>query len=340
MWDTDTTAEERLFPAPGLKTAERANMAEDPFGGTQYTAQTQPPHIYRPIPRRIHTNGAHESDSPDPFQQTQGTPKTELSSRSSDFLAQLNARLLRTNNLYNGNAVEGTLDTGAPSRNKSLLNLTGSTLYGIYDDVGTGSADRSTVDTPWGTGAETPARHYSIGSNGSEGTGYENGLGSPDGGLRMKDRARRGTMDKLRQRTASMPPKPQRHGVWKAVFIAGKLLLLFAFGAVYGVIVSHLHDSRELSAVQVGGVDRESWTYLTGWGLAGLVLGSLLPYIDLVSGNDQEHQEGQNDDPTKQSEPTLGGQWNEVVRSVGAFVGIAFAIVRSLPHLLYYSITD
>jgi hypothetical protein len=122
--------------------------------------------------------------------------------------------------------------------------------------------------------------------------------------------------------------------VWKAIFIVGKLLSLFAFGAVYGVIVSHLHDTRELSAVQVGGVDRESWTYLAGWGLAGLVLGSLLPYVDLVSGSDQERREVQDDKSAKENEPTLGEQWNEVVRSVGAFVGIAFAIVSYLVYIV------
>lgn len=214
-------------------------------------------------------------------------------------------------------------------RNKSFVNMTRGALFGIYDEVGTSTAgDNSVADTPWGTGAETPARHLSTDSGYFATNGYENGMGSPDGGLRMKDLARRGTLDAQRQRSISLQaPKPQRHGIWKLAVVLAKLFSLFLFGAVYGVIVSHLHDTRELAAVQVGGVDRESWTYLAGWGLAGLTLGSLLPYVDLVSGSNLSDRAIQGQAPEKEGDSSSGEQWLEVVRSVGAFVGIAFAIV-------------
>lgn len=209
--------------------------------------------------------------------------------------------------------------------------MTSSTLFGIYDDVGTSTT--SVADTPWGTGAETPARHYSVDAGNGGVRGYENGIGSPDGGLKLKGLARNGAMDAQRHRPRSgYGLKPQRHGVWSIIVVVGKLLSLFAFGAVYGVIVSHLHDSRELAAVQVGGVDHESWTYLTGWGLAGLVLGSLLPYVDLMSTGHPKVRNAQEEEPEKEGEPSLSEQWNDVVRSVGAFLAIAFAIVSNRLH--------
>lgn len=211
--------------------------------------------------------------------------------------------------------------------------MTSSTLYGIYDDVGTSTAgDRSLADTPWGAGAETPSRHYSIDSAYSSGAnGFENGMGSPDGGLNMTGRARRGNSGAQKPRPISRrPSRPQRHGAWKVAVIVGKLSALFLFGVVYGITVSHLHDTKELAAVKVGGVNRESWLYIASWGLAGVVLGGLLPYVDLVCHDEIEDGHPQSTDADKDSGTTLGEQWNEIIRSVGAFVGIAFAI-RRLP---------
>jgi hypothetical protein len=201
--------------------------------------------------------------------------------------------------------------------------MTSSTLYGIYDEVS--SSTTSVADTPWGAGAETPARR-SV----DYGTGAFGGMGSPDGGLAIKELARRGTVEgQYRSPRLKAGQSRHRHGVGKFMVIFGKLASLFLLGAVYGIIVSHLHDSRELAAVHVGGVNSKSWLYLTGWGLAGLVLGSLLPYVDLMSSSPQS-DDVQTAAEEKEPETSLGEQWNDVVRSVGAFIGIAFAI-RRLP---------
>ena len=130
---------------------------------------------------------------------------------------------------------------------------------------------------------------------------------------------------------------------WRVVGIESdpaKLAALFTFGVLYGTIVSHLHDTRQLAAVHVRGVDRESWFYMTTWGIAGVALGSLLPYVDLVwggrrgssalssSGGAEAGEEGE-----KEAESPISEQINDVVRSVAAFLGVAFAIVspRTLP---------
>jgi hypothetical protein len=216
------------------------------------------------------------------------------------------------------------MDDGPLSKTKSFLNMK-STLFGIYDDVDSSSGGSGIADTPWGVGAETPS--VTSGYDGS--TGYENGLGSPDGGMRMK-RVKRGLEEgqhrpPLSTRSSGNERKRRRNSIARYASITGKLWALFIFGACYGIIVSHLHDRRELAAVRVGGVDTQSWTYWASWGLAGIVLGTLLPYVDLATGREQEYRRARATAP-KEAEPSLG-ELNEVVRSLVAFVGIGFAIV-------------
>ncbi|KAJ4370619.1 hypothetical protein N0V83_005140 [Neocucurbitaria cava] len=297
-------------------------MAEESFMPSN--AAQPPPHIYRPIPRRNFDSTSHDdsADSPTHAFSQSTPPRTNESRRSSDFLAQLNARLLRTYNSRNEDAEEQEREKGPPPRNKSFLNMTSSTLYGIYDGMSSGAAgERSTAETPWGTGAETPA-HSGMGI-----PAWETGMGSPDAGLSMKNHARRRTgQGKAEAKGKSHATRHSRQGVWKYAVMFGKLSALYSFGVVYGLIVSHLHETRQLAAVHVDGVDRRSWIYLASWGLFGVTLGSLLPYVDLVwDGQKVEKEMERNDRDSPISE-----QINDVVRSVCAFVGIAFAI-RRLP---------
>lgn len=82
------------------------------------------------------------------------------------------------------------------------------------------------------------------------------------------------------------------------------------------------------------------------WGGVGVLFGGLLPWIDVlwedVSAKDKEAltsepqdsktadvREEQSLRPASRSGSGLGADWNPVVRGVGAFIGIAFAIVSS-----------
>ena len=87
-----------------------------------------------------------------------------------------------------------------------------------------------------------------------------------------------------------------------------------------------------------------------GWGGVGVALGGLLPWVDVFwedvlgdekeifashgrtdSGNSSKNEEDDRGGSRSGRGPSdLGAAWNPVVRSIGAFIGIAFAI-RRLP---------
>ena len=207
-----------------------------------------------------------------------------------------------------------------PSRTRSILNLTSSTLFGIYSPTGYG--DREEPSTPWGTGAQTPIRQGS--------------------GERLVSLE----YDKPRsQRRSSSQHRPHNLGFTNFFLpLALRSLLLFAFGIAYGIIITHLHDDQRLAPVKVEGINRHDWRYLVFWGVAGVGLGSLLPWVDLLweekLGQDAPQAPSKRPNRTRDMDDGsprpvmparagsgLGADWNPVVRSVGAFVGIAFAIV-------------
>ncbi|KAK5134297.1 hypothetical protein LTR08_006726 [Meristemomyces frigidus] len=219
---------------------------------------------------------------------------------------------------FNLNPPKGLTDgMTTPSRTRSILNLTSSTLLGIYQPTGY-ATEREEPSTPWGTGAETPveSRSASFGITRSRfpGTG-------PNG----YSRRRRSTLA-----PAHVRHRPSRG--FKAYWLpfVSRILALGAVGVLYGLLISHLHDERELPPVKLENLNSDSWAYLFFWAAAGVVLGETLPWVDKTwapQDNDDIEEPEEEEEWRSSSGP---GYWADIVRFIGAFVGITFAI-RKLP---------
>lgn len=230
-----------------------------------------------------------------------------------------------------------------PQKSRSILNLTSSTLFGIYSPAGYDANREEPIPlTPWGTGAQTPSRTTSVDIS-----------------------AWKGAVEKLQATSEKNPQRPESSGkrrrsmrkhhrprttAARLVMLASRTAALFVSGLAYGEVISHLHDSGNIAPVRVDGIRRDTWEYLVFWGFAGAVLGSLLPVLDSIerrqgspvaaedersaspdSVEDDGYQEKEgNGRYARQGRSGLSAEWNPIVRSIGAFVGIAFAIVSFL----------
>ncbi len=203
-----------------------------------------------------------------------------------------------------------------PSRTRSILNLTSSTLLGIYSPNGY-EISREEPSTPWGTGAQTPSLRQSV-----------------DG---QRPSALAVSRDKELPRRAFDRRKSGFRGLYLPLLL--RSTLLFGIGIAYGMLITHLHDSQKLAAVKVEAFDRHSSSYMFFWGLAGVALGSMQPWFDSIWSElpaspgrpvSQAQRRGSSssaDGDDNGERPGFSADWTPVVRSIGAFVGIAFAIV-------------
>lgn len=221
----------------------------------------------------------------------------------------------------------GTPRETAVNRTRSILNLTSSTLFGIY-------APSEDSSTPWGNGAQTPLWRGSLDDKRPPIIGAY--------------------ITPVRQES-----HPHHHLVPRDTFISLLLrtVILFVLGIAYGVIIIHLHDDNRLAPVKVEGIERYSSWYLLTWGVAGVLLGNFLPWVDTwweepskdndsyvgaVDENDQLKSSGagpkKDEPPAPPTGDAFGANWTLVIRSAGAFIGIALAIVSflTLPNDLQY----
>ncbi|KAL6716415.1 hypothetical protein ACLMJK_005982 [Lecanora helva] len=216
-------------------------------------------------------------------------------------------------------------------RSRSVLNLTSSTLVGIYTPLATGGkTPGSESSTPFGNGAQTPGGTY----------------------FADKKPPVLGPYVDFQDRIADAQLQPPSTNSEKLAYLSKRVLLLFLFGVAYGVIITQLRESEQVMPldIELKGMKPHSWGYLIVWGGIGVMLGALLPWVDCfwenVIGNSIHvfPTKGPLDRPVTPNKGVnnkeimqvtgfgsgLGADWNPIVRSIGAFVGIAFAI-RKLP---------
>ena len=220
-------------------------------------------------------------------------------------------------------------DNLPPQKSRSILNLTASALSGIYSPTGY-EPNRDEALTPWGTGAQTPARSTSVDVR----KGFS---GITQEAFKEKEIINR-ERQKERRKSIVQHQEHWRKNNQMARVIA--LVVLFCFGVAYGEVITQLHNSGHVAPVQINQINRSSWIYLVFWGTTGVTLGVLLPLLDRLwrvqcsKEDDQEtseqavsDDEDSESDTQQQQQNRLGTDWSDIVRSVGAFVGIAFAIV-------------
>jgi hypothetical protein len=175
------------------------------------------------------------------------------------------------------------------------------------------------MSTPWGTGAQTPAKRQSVDDYNYEPT--------------TEPLEWSGEATKTR-------PKLKRRGFRGYVVpLILQTLLLGGFGIGYGSIVTHLHKTQRITPVPVPDIDRSTLSYQMLWGLFGVLLGNALPAVDSLGekfvssdakSGARKAASAKGAASASSSASGLGPLWYSAVRSMGVFVGIAFAVVSSL----------
>lgn len=316
------------------------------------------PRIIRPIPRRPF-NLAFSSLTPPDEDDDYSSPRPQISASDLRFLAP--------HQHHTASTTSHSRDGSTPlSHTTSYLNLTAPTLSGIYSPSTTSPFtkydedpeqyfrdDRDADDTPaprFGLDEKTYQLMRRRASSSSQ-------------------QARTSRPFPLSPTTAATTTRTSPRDQPTGLPLALRAALLFALGVGYGALVTrlpHHHDglpsssSPAAAAASYYGLLYE-WRYLAFWGAAGVVLGTLLPWFDrfweetaarrlirggaappargIQDGEEEEEVDGAaaaspgaeapvTDKPSAAAAPQA--DWALVVRGIGAFVGIVFAI-RKLP---------
>lgn len=152
----------------------------------------------------------------------------------------------------------------------------------------------------------------------------------------LKDRFHPQTLRRRSSRPAPSAPSTAA----SALYVTARVAVLFLLGMGYGALVTRLHGKHHLAALPADETSGPgfNWKYLTLWGICGVLLGALLPWFDGVweeaFGGDMAVVDGGRDE-TSDNASRSSTDWALGVRSIGAFVGIVFAIVRPTPAALY-----
>ncbi|EHK17046.1 uncharacterized protein TRIVIDRAFT_117849, partial [Trichoderma virens Gv29-8] len=289
------------------------------------------PPLFRPVPRRPFVFDLKcSTPTPQIITPPQDDESDSEEQRLEDeiLLARFRRDLLKTGFLGLRPSEDSPPDSPTfLTESRSTADLNSSTLAGIYDcsdqeDVFNGADDGEELHNPWGTGAGSPVKRRESVSRAT----YE----------LMRDRSRRQSHASAAESSRS---KQSTTPASRALWLASRALVLFVLGAGYGVLVTHLH--REQGLLQLpdagNGMPQYNGSYTAMWGfaLAGVGMGALQPWVDGewdgVFGCDGDEAEVESveslhDEDEEQS--LLETDWALVMRAIGVFVGVAFAVRR------------
>ncbi|QYT00597.1 hypothetical protein H0G86_007677 [Trichoderma simmonsii] len=295
------------------------------------TAADGPP-LFRPIPRRPFVFDL-KCSTPQP--QSLTPPKDDESDSEEQrledeiLLARFRRDLLKSGFLGSRPSDDSPPDSPTLlTQSRSTVDLNTSTLAGIYDcsdqdEVfnGAGDDDEEELHNPWGTGAGSPVKRRDSLSRAT----YE----------LMRDRSRRQSHASTETNRPKQPTTPGSRALW----LASRALVLFVLGAGYGVLVTHLHQEQGLLQLSDAGsgMPRYNGSYTAMWGfaLAGVGMGALQPWVDGewdgMFGCDRGETEVDSTESTyddDERQPLPETDWALVMRAIGVFVGVAFAVRR------------
>ncbi|KAH8783281.1 insulin-induced protein [Diaporthe sp. PMI_573] len=276
------------------------------------------PQLFRPIARRPFELGLMSPTPPD----DDSAPPSPTSNA--------NANANQGPSLLDPRAFAGPAGDSI-SRAASYKNLTSSTLAGIYSHNVSGYPAGDNVygseppDTPWGTGAETPA-------TAARGSVDESIYRLVKDRSSLLKRRRSSALSARSARSGNSLQQQQGSPTQTALSLALRTAFLFVLGLGYGAILSRLSTEQQWASFPVEGIIRHRYdsAYLACWGVFGVALGSLLPWFDGKWEQAFEKVEDEAEEDFKEEEEDPGTDWALVVRGVGAFVGIVFAI-RKVP---------
>ncbi|CAN8097261.1 unnamed protein product [Discula destructiva] len=267
----------------------------------------QVPRIHRPIPRRPFELGFQSPISPEDDSDNDNDNGIDYnySPPPSPPAPYSFENDQRDGNYLDPNAFNNPINSN--SRVGSYQVLTSSTLSGIYSPNISASFDEDDVS------ATATPRH-----------------GKLDDSIYKLVRDRSAVLSRRRSSTVSGKSGQAYQAASKAS-LALRTGLLFLLGMGYGALLLRLSTDQQWASRSVEEMLRTGYDgkYIAAWGLCGVVLGSLLPWFD---GKWEEiFENGQDTDEEAIKEDEIPGtDWALVVRGVGAFAGIVFAI-RKVP---------
>ncbi|KAK9369095.1 insulin-induced protein-domain-containing protein [Lipomyces kononenkoae] len=209
---------------------------------------------------------------------------------------------------------------GAPHKSQSIVSLTTSALAGIF---GSNLIDPSRAPTPDITNASTSPSSANLYGDGLARLRRNEAVGSSRMNVSYRNKASNFKQGSRWQSAAgeSLSDRPLTSSASGRLSILVKISLLFSFGVAYGHLVTQLQDNHYVTQTTLN-IDPTGNFALT-WGVLGVFLGALLPFVDSVS-------------PAilgpKKSSSTGSSMfaWNPIVRAVGVFIGVSYGI-RRLP---------
>lgn len=261
------------------------------------------PPLFRPVPRR-----------PFAVPRMEPTPPPSDRENDDDYFYNPNSSLTAAQLLSAGFPSLSPPHAATPiSRGQSLMDLTGSTLAGIYSQADEETPYEEPEEPAWRPQA-APVERPSV-----------DDVADELARAREQFKRRRSTVSNAGSVGAAYSSRPS----WSSATLGAGLL--FALGVGYGVLLARLQDGPKWMSLTEGIVLQAGWNlpYLAFWGVSGVALGALLPWFDRVwedtFGEDSSSAvETEQDAPLE--EQSSSTDWALVMRAIGAFVGIVFAI--------------